>query len=121
MQRQPARWVGGRAVLAIANDRMTDRSELNADLILASGFEFQFEQRLFPKLTQHAIVRYRQLAALIVKLLERSWSDSGAAPFYRRRTAFGGRGETAPQPPTDLRSLESCGQGLDGSTCRKSL
>ena len=44
---------------------MAKRSELNADLILSSGFELQLEDRSFATLGEHAVVRYRELTAFL--------------------------------------------------------
>ena len=65
MQHEPARRISFCAVLRIAEDRMTQRGELNPDLILAPGFELQLEDRSVATLSEHPVVGYRELAAVL--------------------------------------------------------
>src|ERR1700693_5906060 len=57
MERQPPREVRSRSVFPIANDWMTEKCQLNTDLVPASGFERKFEQRFVAVSANHAIVR----------------------------------------------------------------
>jgi hypothetical protein len=57
MERQPPCEIRSRSVFPIADDWMTEESQLNADLMPASGFERKFEQRFVPVSANHAIVR----------------------------------------------------------------
>ena len=65
MKRQPPHRIGSRAVFPIADDRMTTRCQLHANLMLAPGFELELEQRFVPMRSQHAVMRDCRLATLI--------------------------------------------------------
>jgi hypothetical protein len=65
MERQPPRMIRTRAVFPIADDWMAEGSQLNPDLVLASGFERKREQRFVPMSAQYAIMCDLQLATLI--------------------------------------------------------
>ena len=65
MERQPPRRIRARAIFAIADDWMAEGSQLNPDLVLASGFERKLEQRFVPMLAKYAIVCDRRLATFI--------------------------------------------------------
>src|SRR5689334_9062308 len=65
MQAEAPDGVGGRAVLAIADDRMAQRGKLNANLILAAGLQRELEQRPALIGANQAIVRDCLLAAAL--------------------------------------------------------
>src|SRR5208337_9351 len=63
VEREPPGLVAGRAILAIADDRMPQAGQLHANLVFAAGFEHQLDQRLVLKCSYDAIVRDCQLPA----------------------------------------------------------
>src|ERR1700736_5644539 len=65
MQRKPPRGIGSRAVFAVADDRMAEGGQLNADLVLASGFERYLKQRFVPACANYVVMRDCQLATSI--------------------------------------------------------
>src|SRR5271166_1008210 len=64
MQRETPRRVSRRAILSIAENRMADRRELHANLMLPPGLQRHLEQRSLTGCPHHAIARDRQLATL---------------------------------------------------------
>src|SRR5437879_9000829 len=64
MEREAPRGIALRAIFSISDNRMTDRGQLNADLMLAPAFQRELEQRLVTAFLQHSIMRDRQLATL---------------------------------------------------------
>ena len=64
MEREAPCRIALSAIFSISDNRMTDRGQLNADLMLAPAFQRELEQRLVTAFLQHSIMRDRQLATL---------------------------------------------------------
>ena len=65
MERQPSGGIGSRPVFQIADNGMAQNRQLNADLVLASGFERKLQQRLIRISLKYAIVRNCRPAAVV--------------------------------------------------------
>jgi hypothetical protein len=75
MQRKPPRGIGSRAIFAVADDRIPERGQLNADLVLASGFKRQLNQRFVPACANYTVMRDCQLATSIDAAHLHGWVD----------------------------------------------
>ena len=65
MKRQSPRGVGARAILAIANDRAAEASQLHSNLMFTAGIKRKFKKREAIASNDRAEMRNRNLAALI--------------------------------------------------------